>query len=559
MKKITALLLAVIMLISGGTMVPVLAAPPQEEPQEISEVIDAGITATIDSVASDAEGETISGSIVNPVYPNYTPEWPEQNTDTQTPENNQWAGDFDNVESAAISLRQHMVLRQPTFTFNYWMDSYSSDLANQTVTAILDRGFDASFQTAPNEGDYLLFHFGGGKYSGRAQNINGRYCMTVTMNLLYYTSATQEQAMDSKVQEVLNSLNLGGQSNHTKIRMIYDYVTSHVTYDYATLNDSTTGKFTAYNALLTGTAVCQGYASLMYRFLRETGIDCRVITSTTHAWNIVKQGSYYYNIDSTWDAGTNGQYQYFLKNMVDFEDDPSHYREAPYSSQEFYRAYPMAPKSLAAGDSGETPLTGGTWQKGSGSAWNYVLNGVVQKNKWIQGKDGDSEPRYVDAYGNMLINNYAFDGLYTYYMMANGAPMKNRLSWDPEGTGLIYFDYYGHMQFNEFRQADDGYIYYFGAEGRALRDQVTFWNNQAYYLDGAGRMQQSGWFQFTNGRDYGCANGDGTLMNDGFTYDPWGRVIFFHWNGMAARGLITDGTWYYLMDETDGHLVGQFQ
>jgi hypothetical protein len=71
-------------------------------------------------------------------------------------------------------------------------------------------------------------------------------------------------------------------------------------------------------------------------------------------------------------------------------------------------------------------------------------------------------------------------------------------------------------------------------------------------------MKQNEWFQFDNGLDYGCATADGSLTCNTFGYDPYGRVVFYHWNGMVARGLITDGTWYYLMDETDGHLLGQF-
>ena len=44
----------------------------------------------------------------------------------------------------------------------------------------------------------------------------------------------------------------------------------------------------------------------------------------------------------------------------------------------------------------------------------------------------------------------------------------------------------------------------------------------------------------------------------GFSYDPYGRVVFYHWNGMVARGLISDGVYYYNMDADDGHYLGQF-
>ncbi len=200
------------------------------------------------------------------------------------------------------------------------------------------------------------------------------------------------------------------------------------------------------------------------------------------------------------------------------------------------------------------------WKKNSDGTYSYYVDGVMKKNVFVYGKDGDSEMRYVKADGKMMVNNYAFDGSYTYFMMANGAPMKNRLSYDPEGTGLIYFDEYGHMQFDAFVYCQDvGYTCYFASDGRAYFDKITFSGGKAYYLDGTGRMKQNTWFKFDNGVDIGYANGDGSLNNQGFGYDPWGRVVFYHWNGMVARGLITDGVWYYLMDETDGHLLGQFK
>ncbi|MEG1945685.1 MAG: transglutaminase domain-containing protein [Lachnospiraceae bacterium] len=556
MKKIVTFLLSVVILITSGSRINVLAAP-MEEMEEKQVVPNTDIITTIDSVVSVTNGEEIFGSIINPIYQDCKTDELIQNT--QALENNQSGGDFSEINSAARYIRQQMVFRQPVIVFNYWMDNYESEIGNQIITSALNYGFDASMSTAPNEGDYLRFHFGGGKFSWKTQKINEKYCMTVTMNVSYFSSVEQEESVNAKVQEILKSLNLVGQDDYTKARLIYDYVTSNVSYDYATLNDNTVGKYTAYNALIRGTAVCQGYSNVMYRLLRESGIDCRIVTSTNHAWNILKQGNYYYyNIDSTWDAGSKGQYKYFMKNMSEFEDKPEHYREEEYLTQEFTTSYPMASRSIAAGECGDVPLTGGTWEQRENN-WNYILNGVKQTKKWIRGKETDLELRYVDESGKMVTNNYAFDGLHTYYMMANGMPMKNRISWDPEGVGLIYFDQYGYMQFNAFRQTNDGYIYYFGADGRALRNEITFWNNHPYYLDGTGKMQQNGWFLFANGRDYGYANGDGTLMNTGFTYDPWGRVVYFHWNGMVARGLITDGTWYYLMNQTDGHLMGQFQ
>lgn len=200
------------------------------------------------------------------------------------------------------------------------------------------------------------------------------------------------------------------------------------------------------------------------------------------------------------------------------------------------------------------------WKKNSDGTYSYYVDGVKQKSVFVYGKDGDAEMRYVGSNGKMVINDYICDGTYTYYMMANGTPMKNKLSYDPEGTGLIYFDEYGHMQFDTFVYCMDvGYTCYFATDGRAYFNQITFYNNKAYYLDSTGRMKQNTWFKFDNGVDIGYANADGTLSNQGFGYDPWGRVVYYHWNGMVARGLISDGTWYYHMDASDGHLLGQFK
>ena len=52
-------------------------------------------------------------------------------------------------------------------------------------------------------------------------------------------------------------------------------------------------------------------------------------------------------------------------------------------------------------------------------------------------------------------------------------------------------------------------------------------------------MEQSGWFQYANHRDYGYANPDGTLKNTEFSYDAYGRVVYYQWNGMEWNG----GSW----------------
>lgn len=198
------------------------------------------------------------------------------------------------------------------------------------------------------------------------------------------------------------------------------------------------------------------------------------------------------------------------------------------------------------------------WMADGSGNWTCYQNGVKALNAWVYGRD--SQLRYLDGSGNIVTNKFQFDGRYTYYLQADGSPMKDRLTYHPDGEHLIYLDKEGHEVFTQFQYCPSvGYTCYFDSQGYLYKDQITFVGDKTYYLDGDGRMRQLGWFAFANGRDIGFAKEDGTLMDDGFGYDPWGRVVFYHWNGMVARGLITDGVTYYHMDETDGHLIGSFQ
>ena len=168
--------------------------------------------------------------------------------------------------------------------------------------------------------------------------------------------------------------------------------------------------------------------------------------------------------------------------------------------------------------------------------------------------------QYHKKDGSLVTDAFFCDGEFTYYLQADGTPMKDKLTYHPDGEHLIYLDGCGHEVFNDFRYCISvGYTCYFDVNGYLYKDEITFVGDKVYYLNKNGAMEQNGWFQFANGCDYGYAMEDGSLITNQYGYDNQNRVVFYHWNGMIARGLITDSYWYYNFDETDGHYVGRFR
>ena len=238
------------------------------------------------------------------------------------------------VSAAADYVRGEMVARSNSISFLFPQNLYYSNVLNDIRNNAVTHTESCSGQ----EGDAL--QLGWKAYSGNVAIYSGNL-YKITMTLTYYTDYEQESALTKAVNNAMNSLALGNESKYNKIKAIHDYICDHVDYDY------TYSKYSAYEALCTGSSVCQGYAVLFYRMCKEAGLSVRVITGTgnggRHAWNIVKIGSYYYNVDCTWDGQDTTTYDtWLLKCEADF---PNHSREEDYATPTFYNMYPMSPTS----------------------------------------------------------------------------------------------------------------------------------------------------------------------------------------------------------------------
>ena len=196
-----------------------------------------------------------------------------------------------------------------------------------------------------NQGDFMKWDVDETETQCYAIKSGSYYYYTFTVYITYLTTLNQREKLDEKVKEVISDFKFTNKTTpYTKVKTIYDYICKNVKY---AKSNSDAKVYSAYNALINKKAVCQGYATLLYKMCRTVGVPTRVIAGDStfsgekHGWNIVKLGSYYYNVDSTWDstllsAGKN--YSYFLKG----DSFKGHKRWSQYKSYAFYKSYPMA-------------------------------------------------------------------------------------------------------------------------------------------------------------------------------------------------------------------------
>ncbi len=202
----------------------------------------------------------------------------------------------------------------------------------------------------PNEGDFMKWNVDETNADFSAVKSGSYYYYTFTLNVTYLTTLAEQNKLDTKVNSVIKELKITNKtSTYDKIKKVYDYVCENVKY---AKNSSDDIRYSAYSALIKKKAVCQGYASLLYKMYRTLGISTRVIagdstfSKNSHGWNIVKLGNYYYNVDSTWDSTlfhAGKKYKYFLKG----DGYKGHQRWDKYTTTSFYYHYPMASKAYS--------------------------------------------------------------------------------------------------------------------------------------------------------------------------------------------------------------------
>ncbi|MDO5518985.1 MAG: transglutaminase domain-containing protein [bacterium] len=242
----------------------------------------------------------------------------------------------DNDEKFIEQLREGMLSRERTIELSYKGDA---DTVHEFVGDAITKVFEIDDDQTTSDFDYLRYC-----YLGTEIKIKG-FLDTYNVIYTFEYNETKEQTeiVDKNIKSALKVLNIVDETDYEKIKAIHNYIIKNASYDVRVEKNS------AYDNLINRSSVCQGYALLTYKMMKEAGIDCRIITGqgkgVSHAWNIVKLDGNWYNIDCTWDDPVSSdkkehlEYTYFLKSNNDFGD---HVRDKEFNTERFNESYKMA-------------------------------------------------------------------------------------------------------------------------------------------------------------------------------------------------------------------------
>ena len=113
----------------------------------------------------------------------------------------------------------------------------------------------------------------------------------------------ERDAMQRQIEEAADQCIAGipGEAgDYEKIKYVYEYIINTTDYDSSSEDNQS-----IQSVLLNKRSVCAGYSRAFQYILHRMGLFCTYVSGTTtdggdHAWNIVRIGDQYYNVDVTW-------------------------------------------------------------------------------------------------------------------------------------------------------------------------------------------------------------------------------------------------------------------
>ncbi len=252
------------------------------------------------------------------------------------------------IEQAKLRARKINISFPIDVQISASYDEKQAVALDSALEIFISMGDYSEFDINSAESDYLYYQWAGRNISYTHTNDYSEKIVyaCISFNINWFTTPEQAEEENVKVQQILDELDVYDKDEHTQVKAVYDWLLDNAEYvDMDKYNAAAeTGDnviyHSAYSSLIMGETVCQGYATAIYRLLRELGISCRVVSGDAggaHAWNMVRIGSYYYLIDATWDDQPYNRTRYFLK--AKYSD---HTADEEFLSTAFQRFFPMA-------------------------------------------------------------------------------------------------------------------------------------------------------------------------------------------------------------------------
>ena len=205
---------------------------------------------------------------------------------------------------------------------------YELGTKEQALYTALYRGINEEKEVIP-----LPFEVKGEEYSKVFRILEKQEGEFFFLDSVYYTAKKVHEAkmaykpeldLELRRGELRNAVKKavkGGSSirgNYYIATYISNYIINNCKY---VLGDDDSYASTAYGCLVEGKANCEGYSKAFNLLAAEMGLESQLITGTTdtgenHAWNQVKIGTEWFNLDVTWeDTDVAGEIrsEYFLR------------------------------------------------------------------------------------------------------------------------------------------------------------------------------------------------------------------------------------------------------
>ena len=195
------------------------------------------------------------------------------------------------------------VVLQAVNSFDEQIDSFEVPVTDSQIKKVVD-------YVQRDHPEIFWFQHGATFYFDTNTHIVNKleltYCMTER------EAKKRRDEIDSHIRSFLSSIN-DSMSDYEVALRIYENIIKLVDYDTLGLEKQKSKTVSSevpddlrsiYGVFVNKKAVCAGYAKAMQYLLNLCGIECTYVTSSTHAWNLIKLEGDYYHLDVTWGDGT---------------------------------------------------------------------------------------------------------------------------------------------------------------------------------------------------------------------------------------------------------------